>query len=229
MIVDMGVEGSSDGWYGPPQNSAVLGTVMLKQGRAMVVRFVGVLALFNLAWFLVTLPLSEVEPAVVALGMLAFYGQGTLFAVGLWIAYGLAPVPAARLSWRTFVGIALGQPLIVIVVGLLAALVHVGAAVYLLASVCGGALVVLCLHRDTGYWAQQSAVAMLVFTTIWAAVPITILLGWDIRILHVGAFGGGSSSAFHPFVTALWQIPMAGLVASWLIRSSEWAERAGAG
>jgi thiamine pyrophosphokinase len=62
---------------------------------------------------------------------------------------------------------------------------------------------------------------MLVFTAAWAAIPIAISFRWDVVVLHVGALGGRSDRVLHPLVTALWQIPMAGLVASWLIRASQ--------
>ena len=86
--------------------------------------------------------------------------------------------------------------------------------VYLLASELGGVLVAVCLRWDTRAWAPRSAVAMLFFTAAWAVVPIAISRGWDAGVIHAGVLGQGSNRVFHAFVTALWQIPMAGFVAS---------------
>jgi hypothetical protein len=68
-------------------------------------------------------------------------------------------------------------------------------------------------------------VAMLGFAVAWAVVPTAISRGWDVGALHLGVFGGPSDRVLHPLVTALWQIPMAGLVAWWLIRAPPSPER----
>lgn len=200
--------------------------------RAVVARFVGASALINSIWFLLAWPKYTSDAAALVVGTVALYGQGMLFALGLWAARRLGPTPA-QLSRRTFVGVALGQPMVVIASGLFVAYVNrhsdpsFALGAYLLASVLGGALVALCLRWDTRVWARWSAIAMLVFAAAWAAVPIAISRGWDAGVIHAGVLGQGSNRLLHPFVTALWQIPMAGLVALWLLGAAQTLKRSG--
>jgi len=180
------------------------------------VRFVAASALLNLIWFLMTLPSLM---GLVAAGV-ALYGQGSLFALGLWAAQRSAPAPTARLSRRTFAGLVVGQPLVAAFAGLFTAFSKLG-GVFLLASILGGALVGVCLHWDTRASSERVFVAMLVVAAAWAGIPTAISRGWDVGVLHLGALGGPSDRTLHPLVTALWQVPMSGLVASWLISASQ--------
>lgn len=199
---------------------------------SVVARFVGASAFINSIWFLLALPNYTTDAAALVVGTVALYGQGILFVLGLWVARRFGATPA-RLSWRTFAGVALGQPMIVIASGFFVVYVNrhsdpsLATGVYLLASVLGGALVAVCLRWDTCVWAPWSAVAMLFFTAAWAVVPIAISRGWDAGVIHAGVLGQGSNRVWHPFVTALWQIPMAALVTSWLVGVSQPAKISG--
>jgi hypothetical protein len=202
-----------------------------EQRRAVVLRFAGVSALVNLAWFLITLPPYGSRAAGLTIATVALYGQGILFALGLRTARRFAQVPLPELSRRSFRALLLGQPVIVIVAWVLAVVVNPrpamasSAVVLLSASVLAGALVGVCLRSDTRSCPRRIFAAILLVAAAWAGLPIAISQGWDVTVLHLGTLGGPSDRILHPIVTALWQIPMSGLVAAWLLEASQSARK----